>query len=339
MATPLISIIVPVYNRADWVTACVDSCRAQTIKNIEIILVDDGSTDRTPEVCRELCRKDFRIKWLQSVNQGVCAARNMGLALAAGEFVYFLDSDDVLMPFALEYSLACINWHKVGIVVCGEGAFSQNGIKTDAVAASLDEARAYAETVYESCPEKAVVYPNFIACSSEHSSSFNAVMLRKAICMRAGGFEPCLRAGEEAVFKMKIGILCPDEKVAWNLRPMTLLKRISDVSLAMQMRHLHANPWGLRSLSLICELLIEHQLVQEHRHRFDALHSEIIGAFSRNQYADAYHALEIWKQSLLPLPASVSNFRRFLHSVLGVASSEILLNYMRKFKGWKCNGS
>ena len=93
--SPAVSIIVPVYNAEPWLTRCLDSLRGQTIENIEIICIDDKSTDNSLKILREHEKKDSRIKVIaQEKNSGVSIARNTGLAIAVGEYVGFVDPDD-----------------------------------------------------------------------------------------------------------------------------------------------------------------------------------------------------------------------------------------------------
>lgn len=98
----MISVIVPVYNRQEYIEECVESLFAQTYKNLEIILIDDGSTDKSLEICKKFAKNDSRIKLLESNHSGVSAARNAGLDAACGEYVFFLDSDDIIHPSLLE---------------------------------------------------------------------------------------------------------------------------------------------------------------------------------------------------------------------------------------------
>ena len=104
--TKSVSIIVPVYNRQDVIEECIDSVLAQSHKNFEIIIIDDGSTDNTIEICRQAAAKDDRIKILFGAHGGVSSARNKGLDSAKGEYVFFLDSDDIIHPLLLE-TLVC----------------------------------------------------------------------------------------------------------------------------------------------------------------------------------------------------------------------------------------
>lgn len=91
---PLVSIIVPIYNTEQYLKRCLDSILNQTHRNLEIILVDDGSTDKTPDIIKEYTKKDSRIITLHQKNQGQSTARNNGLKKATGKYISFIDSDD-----------------------------------------------------------------------------------------------------------------------------------------------------------------------------------------------------------------------------------------------------
>ncbi len=94
MENPLITVIVPVYKVEDYLERCVDSIVNQTYKNLEIILVDDGSPDRCGEMCEEIAKTDSRIKVIHKENGGLSSARNAGLDIMTGDYVGFVDSDD-----------------------------------------------------------------------------------------------------------------------------------------------------------------------------------------------------------------------------------------------------
>jgi len=91
---PYFSIIIPVYNVEKYIDKCIYSVIEQEYKNFEIILVDDGSPDRCPEICDEYAKKDSRIRVMHKVNGGLSSARNCGINIATGEYILFLDSDD-----------------------------------------------------------------------------------------------------------------------------------------------------------------------------------------------------------------------------------------------------
>ena len=104
----LISVIVPIYNVEKYLDKCVDSIINQTYKNLEIILVDDGSPDNCPKMCDDYAKKDSRIKVVHKENGGLSDARNAGMKVATGEYVSFIDSDDWIDLETFSISMAKI---------------------------------------------------------------------------------------------------------------------------------------------------------------------------------------------------------------------------------------
>lgn len=114
----LISIIVPVYNMEQYLERCMNSIWQQTYTNLEIILVDDGSTDQSPQMCDDYARKDSRIKVVHKQNGGLSDARNAGLAIASGAYIGYVDSDDWIEPDMYERMYeACVE-HDAQVAVC-----------------------------------------------------------------------------------------------------------------------------------------------------------------------------------------------------------------------------
>ena len=105
----LVSVIIPTFNRAASVSRAIDSVLGQTYPRVEVIVVDDGSTDDTRE---RLSAYDHRVQYVYEENAGPAAARNRGAALATGELIAFLDSDDVILPAKLEKQVAYLNTHQ-----------------------------------------------------------------------------------------------------------------------------------------------------------------------------------------------------------------------------------
>lgn len=99
---PTVSIIAPVYNVEKYILNCLNSISSQTFTDFEVLLVDDGSTDRSGDICDEYTKKDHRFRVFHKQNNGVSSARNFGLDRAQGEWVYFCDADDILYEYALE---------------------------------------------------------------------------------------------------------------------------------------------------------------------------------------------------------------------------------------------
>ena len=100
---PTVSVIVPVYNVRQFLPRCVKSLQAQTMDDFEVVLVDDGSTDGSSQLCDELALSDSRIKVLHKENGGASSARNYGIDNAEGEYLSFIDADDFIHPSMFSY--------------------------------------------------------------------------------------------------------------------------------------------------------------------------------------------------------------------------------------------
>lgn len=114
----LISVIVPVHNTADYLRKCVDSIRNQTLKSIEIILVENLSTDQSADICDEYARIDKRVKVLHLSEAGLSIARNEGLKVASAPYVGFIDSDDYIEPTMYQEMLDAIELYQADFSYC-----------------------------------------------------------------------------------------------------------------------------------------------------------------------------------------------------------------------------
>ena len=116
---PLISVIVPVYNVAAYLSRCVDSILAQSYENLQIILVNDGSSDDSGRICEEYAKKDARIQVIHQKNGGLSSARNAGIDAASGDYLAFVDSDDWIEPDAYDAMLSAALRYHVKLVCAG----------------------------------------------------------------------------------------------------------------------------------------------------------------------------------------------------------------------------
>ncbi|WP_078576644.1 glycosyltransferase family 2 protein [Salipaludibacillus agaradhaerens] len=116
-----ISVIVPVFNVADFVLPCLNSIKDQTFKNIEVLIINDGSSDGSDELCEEFARTDDRFKVIHQRNGGLSAARNTGIQHASGLYLAFIDGDDKIDPLMLETLFQLCESSKSEIAVCGMG--------------------------------------------------------------------------------------------------------------------------------------------------------------------------------------------------------------------------
>jgi len=129
VGTPLLSVIVPVYNVENYLSRCIESILNQTYSNLELILVDDGSKDASFEICNEYKDKDLRVVVEQQANAGSSVARNTGLKIAKGEYIGFVDSDDWIQPTMYEDMITFAISKNLSVVECGH--ITSKAIETD----------------------------------------------------------------------------------------------------------------------------------------------------------------------------------------------------------------
>lgn len=113
-----VSIIIPMYNSEQFIKSCVQSASRQSYANLEILIIDDGSTDHCLEICKKLGEKDSRIRIICQENRGVSSARNTGIDHAKGEYLFFLDSDDGIHPLLIEEGIKQAQANHADLVVC-----------------------------------------------------------------------------------------------------------------------------------------------------------------------------------------------------------------------------
>jgi glycosyltransferase involved in cell wall biosynthesis len=186
---PLISVIIPTYNRALWVVEAVESVLAQSFKNFELIVVDDGSTDETVArlaPCRTRLLYDFQDR------AGVSAARNRGLELASGQWIAFLDSDDLWLPAKLEAQVDFFDRNSEAEICQTEEIWMRNGRRVN-------------PRPRHRKPSGQIFEPSLSLCLVSPS----AVMLKKTLIDRTGRFDPQLPACEDYDLWLRISCRKP----------------------------------------------------------------------------------------------------------------------------------
>ena len=178
---PLISVIIPVYNVAPYLAACLDSVVSQTYRNLEILLIDDGSTDKSGAICDEYATKDLRIKVVHQANGGVSAARNKGLEIAQGEYIGFVDPDDLTLPQMYETLLDFLRRDKADVSACRYQRFYPDG-SIQAFQFPQDVGFIY------DTPEQWL--RSFIKWFNIHSSVWNKLFTKKLLQKRKISFFP-----------------------------------------------------------------------------------------------------------------------------------------------------
>lgn len=187
---PKVSIIVPVYNKEKYIKKCLTSLMKQTLTEIEIIVVDDGSVDDSVKIIKEISLQDSRIILLRESNRGSGIARNRGLKIAKGEFVLFVDADDTIKEDTLStmYAAACENNSE--IIVCGMEICYPNGDSRIASQIKPVTITLNNELVREYISKNGSVYG---------SSACNKLFQRKLLQLNGVSFKPC-PIGEDFLF-------------------------------------------------------------------------------------------------------------------------------------------
>lgn len=131
MIDSLISVVIPIYNVEKYLDRCINSVLNQTYKNLEIILIDDGSPDNCPQMCNEYAAKDKRIKVIHKRNEGLGYARNTGIKESCGEYIIFIDSDDFIDKNCIKDSYELAKENDADIVVFGHYVYENGTIKVE----------------------------------------------------------------------------------------------------------------------------------------------------------------------------------------------------------------
>lgn len=185
----MISVIIPTYNRAYLIREAIDSVLGQTNPNLELIVVDDGSTDETAEV---LARYGERVRVIRQENRGVSAARNAGIAAASGEWIAFLDSDDLWKPRKLEKQMAWLQAHPQVKICHTDEIWIRGGVRVN----SMKKHAKPAGWIFEECLPFCVVSPSSVVI---HRSVFDVV----------GLFDETLPACEDYDLWLRVAVKYP----------------------------------------------------------------------------------------------------------------------------------
>ena len=161
MGRPTVSVVIPVYNVEDYLPRCVDSVLGQTLSDLEIILVDDGSPDGSPAICDVYAQKDGRIQVIHKQNGGLASARNAGMKVATGQYLFFLDSDDWLELDGLESLVKVAREHKVDFVRYRAIRSGWPGLEEHAPC-RVEEVRELTEGLYDRERIQREVYPRLL---------------------------------------------------------------------------------------------------------------------------------------------------------------------------------
>ena len=184
MSGPIVSIIIPTHNRVSLMREAVDSVLAQTFTNWELLIMDDGSADKTKTVGPLFAQGDARIRYVRQPNQGLPATRNRAIRMARGAFVAFLDDDDRWAPHKLERQLAVLEQEpEVGLVTCRAWIINETG-KVVGQGEDVDDEPSFKSLVERGCM----------------ANSPSSVVVRRACFDRVGLFDPRYLAGDYELY-------------------------------------------------------------------------------------------------------------------------------------------
>lgn len=222
MQSPLVSVVIPTHNRAPIICDAVRSALAQTYRDVEVVVVDDGSTDNTLEVLEERFGRDPRVRVISRQQGGVAAARNSGIAEARGEYLAFLDSDDTWLPWKLELQVGCMERDRdLGMTWTDLAAVDANGVVSERYLRRMyrnirnrrlrdvfERRTSLGSTAPATRPDlaRAPVYAGDIFTTMLFGSIVHTstVVIRATVSDKVGGFDQSLRPnGEDFDFHLR----------------------------------------------------------------------------------------------------------------------------------------
>jgi glycosyltransferase involved in cell wall biosynthesis len=189
--SPKISVVIPTYNKAALLRETLDGVCAQSCKDWEVIVVDDGSTDNTAEMVKQY---DHKVRYAQQPNQGPAAARNKGVSLAQGEFIAFCDHDDVWNERHLETLVRCFNEHPAAAMCFGDAEYFGVDVKPGV--------RHIKPRVRRSMVNRKVTIRRLWQC---WVASMSVVMVRKSVFESLGGLHPEIWGLDDLHFYLRVG--------------------------------------------------------------------------------------------------------------------------------------
>lgn len=205
----IISVIIPVYNVEGYLEHCLDSILQQTFKDFEVIVVDDGSSDGTPDICDDYGKRDSRIKIIHKINEGVSIARNTGIEQAKGKYILFFDGDDFMEPYTMEELVNCGEINSADTVIYGYHTFENGRVKETFLPKFKEDIYKNEKIIEELLPAFIGVSENGVdnwlkkeknALYVENPALWRTMVSRDIIVENNIRFQEQLRVGEDTMF-------------------------------------------------------------------------------------------------------------------------------------------
>ena len=318
---PLISIIVPCFNSQHYLSQTIESCTTQTYSNIEIIIVDDGSSDDSLHIAKSWEAKYPNITVVSIENHGQCFARNQGLSIAKGEYIKFLDSDDLLFPFSIEQELNLINRFNADMSVVGEIGFNESNLEQIKLVFSQIDINL----------NDLICFNNPLDLIKKIGFSYNCVLVRKDKVDGVQGFDTFLKVAEESNLNLRLAISFPNLKIVYHPKKL-LLKRIHHSSLSSQSRFIDTF-YPLISIHRSAQAFLIKQSDNNvlKKYIFDGLYVACAYAYrnSSKNIPLVQAALKTWELANINTPTLKPSYHDLLHRLLGFWGAEVLLCRIR----------
>jgi len=328
----LISIVIPCFNADQYLSFTLESCIQQTYTNLEIIVVDDGSTDGSLDIAKEYAKYYPCIKVITIKNHGQCFARNLGMEEAQGEYIQFLDSDDLLLPEYIEEQLKALNTNQADLSISGELAFKDSNFS------ERKEKLNHEKVSLLDC----IVYHSFLECIKNVKTSYNSILISREKVVAVGGFEVSSKAANEIILHLKLATKFPELKAVYHPKKL-LLKRVHEKSIGFSIKKQKPNqenqelkqiPHLLHSLQKSAEYYLssnsQDQLLKEFI--FNKLYFQLIYAYRNCQFSYIQPAFKVWQTGNISPPKIEPFYHNFLHQYCGFWKAEAILSFFRKIK-------
>lgn len=307
IANPLVSVVIPAFNAHDFIGETLDSILSQTYKNIEIIVVDDGSTDNTPEIVQGYGAK---VHYYHQLNSGGCAVpRNTGIKHSSGKYLCFIDADDIMVPDRIACQVDFMERHPlVGLVFCDYLNFNRDGH--------------YAISHFQTCPHlrsqlkerEELVFEK--ACADLMKENFGiagSFMFRKTLLALEAGFEPTLKSCEDFHFYFRLSRHAP----VGIINKVGLMRRLHENNMSGHSTRMFTE--GIRCRSLLRDSEIESGI----RALLDGYIADCHGALAR-YHADHGEYIQALKKDGLSLLGNF-NWPRFIVVIKNIARTLLMV--------------
>ena len=310
----LVSIVIPCFNAGRWISEAIDSCLSQTYTNIEVVVIDDGSTDTSLEIIRNY---EGLVKWVSTVNRGGGATRNAGFELSTGEFIQFLDADDYLLPEKIARQVAFLKKTNADVVY-GDWRHQYHTANGEVYLGEVIVSGAQSD-ILESLLRNWWVSP---AC----------ILFKRAIVEISGGWDEFLDAGQDRDFFLSIAM--PGAHVVYQSGCYSVYRRYGNVTVSTSCKRQFLEGHQALLEKARRKLAIKGGLTQKYKH---AICESYLSMARQYLAVDLSVYLKLLERILPLCPGFRASYKcslpyRFLQSIVGFSRTEWMLRKLWGFR-------